>query len=96
MVHGVQDWTDTVSDWNDFGSNLYISAQIPGSDVKSKMTFILGDGEKIGGYDNKELSSGQKYKIYCRGLTEVPSKVYMLRSFDLMLAAIKKQTTDTC
>ena len=82
MVHGVQDWNDTVSDWTDFGSNLYISAQINSSDVKSKMTFILGDGEKIGGYDNKELSSGQKYKIYSRGLTEVQSMVYMLHSFN--------------
>lgn len=91
MVHGVQDWNDTVSDWNEFGSNLYISAQIPASDVKSKMIFILGDGEKIGGYDNKKLSSGQKYKIYSRGLTDVKSKVYRSHSFNLI-----KQTTDTC
>ena len=78
LVHRVQGWTDTVSDWNDLGPNLYISAQIASSHVKSKMTFILGDGEKIGGYDNKELSSGQKYKIYSRALTEVTSKVEIL------------------
>ncbi|XP_074612262.1 tyrosine-protein phosphatase Lar-like [Acropora palmata] len=27
LVHRVQDWADTVTDWNDFGSNFYISAQ---------------------------------------------------------------------
>ncbi|XP_015757056.1 PREDICTED: uncharacterized protein LOC107336496 isoform X2 [Acropora digitifera] len=74
LVHRVQDWSDTVSDWKDFGSNFYISAQIPASDVKTKMMFSLGDGENKGGYNNKELSSGQKYKIYSRALTEVTSK----------------------
>jgi len=38
------------------------------------MTFLLGDEENKGGYKNKELSSGQKYKIYSRALTEVTSK----------------------
>ena len=75
LVHQVQDWNDTVTDWNDFGSNFYISAQIPASDVKTKMMFLLGDGENKGGYKNKELSSRQKYKIYSRALTEVTSKV---------------------
>ncbi|XP_015752901.1 PREDICTED: Down syndrome cell adhesion molecule homolog isoform X1 [Acropora digitifera] len=74
LVHRVQDWTDTVTDWNDLGSNFYISAQIPASDVKTKMMFLLGDGENKGGYKNKELASGQKYKIYSRALTEVTSK----------------------
>ncbi|XP_015769281.1 PREDICTED: receptor-type tyrosine-protein phosphatase F-like [Acropora digitifera] len=74
LVHRVRDWTDTVTDWNDFGSNFYISVQIPASDVKTKMMFSLGDGENKGGYKNKELSSGQKYKIYSRALTEVTSK----------------------
>ena len=78
LVHRVQDWTDTVSDWNDFGSNFYISAQIPASEVKTKMMFLLGDGENKGGYKNKELSSGQKYKIYSRALTEFTSKVDIL------------------
>ena len=76
-MHRVQDWNDTVTDWNDFGSNFYISAQIPASDVKTKMMFILGDGENKGGYKNKELSSRQKYKIYSRALTEVTSKLYI-------------------
>ena len=75
LVHRVQDWNDTVTDWKDFGSNFYISAQIPASDVKTKMMFLLGDGENKGGYNNKELSSGLKYKIYARALTEVTSKV---------------------
>ena len=75
LVHRVQNWTDTVTDWHDFGSNFYISAQIPASDVKTKMMFLLGDGENKGGYKNKELSSRQKYKIYSRALTEVTSKV---------------------
>ena len=75
LVHRVQDWADTVTDWNDFGSNFYISAQIPAREVKTKMTFLLGDEENKGGYKNKELSSGQKYKIYSRALTEVTSKV---------------------
>ncbi|XP_015759656.1 PREDICTED: receptor-type tyrosine-protein phosphatase F-like, partial [Acropora digitifera] len=74
LVHRVQDWTDTVTDWNDFGSNFYISAQIFASDVKTKMIFLLGDGENKGGYNNKELSSVQKYKIYSRALTEFTSK----------------------
>ena len=78
LVHRVQDWTDTVSDWNDFGSNFYISAQIPASDVKTKMIFLLGSGESKGGYNNKGLSSGQKYKIYSRALTQVTSKVDIL------------------
>ena len=78
LVHRVQDWTDTVSDWNDFGFNFYISAQLPASDVKIKMIFLLGSGESKGGYNNKELSRGQKYKIYSRALTEVTSKVYIL------------------
>ena len=77
-MHRVQDWNDTVSDWKDFGSTFYISAQIPASDVKTKMMFSLGDGENKGGYNNKELSSGQKYKIYSRALTEVTSKVDIL------------------
>ncbi|XP_067026815.1 uncharacterized protein [Acropora muricata] len=74
LVHRVQDWTDIVTAWNDFGSNFYISAQIPASEVKTKMMFLLGDGENKGGYKNKELSSSQKYKIYSRALTEVTSK----------------------
>ena len=78
LVHRVQVWNDTVTDWNDFGSNFYISAQIPASDGKTKMMFLLGDGENKGGYNNKELSSGQKYKIYSRALTEVTSKVEIL------------------
>ncbi|XP_067027507.1 receptor-type tyrosine-protein phosphatase T-like isoform X2 [Acropora muricata] len=74
LVHGVQDFTDTVSDWKNFGSNLYISAQIPASEVKAEMRFVLGDGKDKGGYNNKELSSGQKYNIYFRALTTVTSK----------------------
>ncbi|XP_015753443.1 PREDICTED: receptor-type tyrosine-protein phosphatase mu-like [Acropora digitifera] len=74
LVHGVQDFTDTVSDWKNFGSNFYISAQIPASEVKAKMRFVLGDGKDKGGYNNKELSSGQKYNIYSRALTTVTSK----------------------
>ena len=77
-MHRVQDWTDTVSDWKNFGSNFYISAQIPASEVKTEMIFVLGDGKDKSGYNNKELSSGQKYKIYSRALTEVTSKVYIL------------------
>ncbi|XP_067027638.1 uncharacterized protein, partial [Acropora muricata] len=74
LVHGVQDFTDTVSDWKNFGSNFYISAQIPANEVKTNMIFVLGDGKDKGGYNNKELSSGRKYKIYSRALTEVTSK----------------------
>ena len=77
----VQDWTDNVSDWKNFGSNFYISAQIPASEVKTKMIFLLGDGENKGGYKNKKLSSGKKYKIYSRAVSEVTSKVDILHSF---------------
>ena len=80
-MHQVRDWTDTVSDWNDFGSNFYISAQIRASVVKTKMIFLLGDGENKGPYKNKELSRGQKYKIYSRALTKKSSKVVQDRSF---------------
>ena len=75
-MHQVQDWSDNVSDWKNFGSNFYISAQIPAREVKTEMTFVLGDGKNKGGYNNKELSSGQKYNIYSRALTAVTSKVY--------------------
>ena len=78
LVHRIQDWTDTVSDWNDFGSNFYICAQIPAKDVKTKSIFLLGDEKNKGGYNNKELSSDQKYKIYSRALTQVTSKVYII------------------
>ena len=78
LVHRLQDWTDIVTAWNNFGSNFYVSAQINASEVKTKMMFLLGDGENKGGYKNKELSSGQKYKIYSRALTEVTSKVDIL------------------
>ena len=81
MVHQVQDWTDAVSDWDDFGPDVYISAQIPAADVKTEMIFALGDGEDKGGYINKELSRGKKYKIYSRALTKKSSKVNMGRSF---------------
>ncbi|XP_015759655.1 PREDICTED: uncharacterized protein LOC107338918 [Acropora digitifera] len=74
LVHKVQDFTDTVSDWTNFGPDVYISAQIPASEVKTKMIFVLGDGKDKGGYNNKELSSGQKYNIYSRALTTVTSK----------------------
>ena len=90
LVHRVQNWNDTVTDWHDFGFNFYISAQIPASDVKTKMMFILGDGENKGGYKNKELSSRQKYKIYSRALTEVTSKVNIL-SVEWLLELKTKQ-----
>ena len=77
-MHRVQDFSDTVSDWTNFGPDIYISAQIPASEVKTKMIFVLGDGKDKGGYNNKELSSGQKYNIYSRALTTVTSEVYIL------------------
>ena len=77
-MHRVQNFTDTVSDWKNFGLNFYISAQIPAREVKTKMIFVLGDAKDKGGYYNKELSSGQKYNIYSRALTTVTSKVYIL------------------
>ena len=80
-MHEVKDWTDQVSDWKNFGPGVYISAQIPAADVKTEMIFALGDGEDKGGYINKELSRGQKYKIYSRALTEKSSKVDMDCSF---------------
>ena len=89
LVHRVQNWTDIVSAWNDFGSNFYISAQIPASEVKTKMMLLLGDEENKGGYNNKELSSGQ-YKIYSRALTEVTSKVDIL-SIEWLLELKTKQ-----
>ena len=78
LVHRVKDWTDTISDWSNLGPDFYISAQIPASAVNPSMTFVLGDGEDIGGFTNKKLSRGQKYKIYSRAITD-KSKVYKQR-----------------
>ena len=89
-MHEVQDWNDNVSDWKNFGPDVYISAQIRAADVKTKMIFVLGDGKDKGGYDNKKLSSGQKYKIYARAVTEVTSKVGIFHSFVRMLVGIEK------
>ena len=80
-MHRVEDWTDKISEWNNFGPDFYVSAQIPASAVNPSMTFVLGDGEDIGGFTNKKLSRGQKYNVYSRATT-AKSKVYDPWSFD--------------
>ena len=39
------------------------------------MVFEVGDGKTYDGYENKQLSNGQKYKIYSRGLARRATKV---------------------
>ncbi|XP_068725972.1 receptor-type tyrosine-protein phosphatase T-like isoform X6 [Montipora capricornis] len=74
LVHRVEDWTDNISEWNNFGSDFYVSAQIPASAVNPSMTFVLGDGEDKGGFTNKKLSRGQKYNVYSRATTAKSKK----------------------
>ncbi|XP_068677380.1 receptor-type tyrosine-protein phosphatase T-like isoform X2 [Montipora foliosa] len=74
LVHRVEDWTDKISEWNNFGPDFYVSAQIPASAVNPSMTFVLGDDEDIGGFTNKKLSRGQKYNVYSRATTAKSKK----------------------
>ena len=75
LVHKVNDWSDEVSDWKKLESDLYIAAQIRADSVNLSMVFVVGDGKIYNGYENKQLSDGQKYKIYSRGLDRRPTKV---------------------
>ena len=74
-MHKVNDWNDEVSDWEKLESDVYIAAQIPANSVNPSMVFVVGDGKTYGGYENKQLSDGQKYKIYSRGLARRVTKV---------------------
>jgi len=75
LVHRVEKWTDSISDWNDVGPDFYITAQIPAATVNPSKVFVVGDGKRYYGYENKKLLSGQKYMIYSRGLTSRNNKV---------------------
>ena len=77
LVHKVNDWTDEVSDWET--SDVYIAAQIRADSVDVSMVFVVGDGKTYNGYENKQLSDGQKYKIYSRGLGDRATKVGRLK-----------------
>ena len=72
----MKEWSDTVSNLNELGQDIsyYICAQVPAVSGDPSMVLVIGDGKNYSGYINKELSSGQKYKIYSRALT-VNSKV---------------------
>ena len=76
LVHRVKEWTEEISDWSNFGPDFFISAQIPAASVNPSMVFVVGDGKTYDSYINKKLLSGQKYNIYSRALTTMPSKVY--------------------
>ena len=65
----MKDWSDTISDWKNFGPDFYITAQIPADSVNPSKAFVVGDGKTYSGYINKKLSSGQKYMIYARGMS---------------------------
>ena len=78
LVHKVNDWKDEVSNWDKLESDVYIAAQIPANSVNPSMVFVVGDGKTYDGYENKELSGGQKYKIYSRGLALRATKVARL------------------
>ena len=71
----VNDWCNEVSDWKTLGSDIYIAAQISANSVNPSMVFEVGDGKTYDGYENKQLSNGQKYKIYSRGLARRATKV---------------------
>ena len=75
LVHKVNDWSDEVSDWEKLESDVYIAAQIRADSVNPSMVFVVGDGKTYDGYENKQLSVGQKYKIYSRGLGLRATKV---------------------
>ena len=74
-MHKVNDWKDEVSDWEKLESDVYIAAQISANSVNPSMVFVVGDGKTYDGYKNKQLSGGQKYKIYSRGLARRATKV---------------------
>ena len=75
LVHLVKKWSDAISDWDELGQDVYyICAQVPAVSEVPSMVFVIGDGKNYSGFINKALSSGQRYKIYSRGLT-VNSKV---------------------
>ena len=74
----MNDWKDEVSDWEKLESDVYIAAQIPANSVNPSMVFVVGDGKTYGDYENKQLSDGQKYKIYSRGLALPVTKVARL------------------
>ena len=78
LVHKVNDWSDEVSDWEKLESDVYIAAQIPANSVNQSMVFVVGDGKTYDVYENKQLSGGQKYKIYSRGLAHRATKVARL------------------
>ena len=75
LVHKVNDWSDEVSDWEKLESDVYIAAQIRADSVNPSMVFVVGDGKTYDGYENKQLSDGEKYKIYSRGLGRQVTKV---------------------
>ena len=74
----MNDWKDEVSDWEKLESDVYIAAQISANSVNPSMVFVVGDGKTYDGYENKQLSGGQKYKIYSRGLARRATKVARL------------------
>ena len=78
LVHKVNDWSDEVSDWEKLESDVSIAAQIRADSVNPSMVFVVGDGKTYDGYKNKQLSDGQKYKIYSRGLALRVTKVARL------------------
>ena len=78
LVHKVNDWSDEVSDWEKLESDVYIAAQIRADSVNLSLVFVVGDGKTYNGYENKQLSDGQKYKIYSRGLGRRVTKVTAL------------------
>ena len=75
LLHKVNDWSDEVSDWKTLKTDVYIAAQIRADSVGASMSFVVGDGKTYNGYENKQLSNGQKYKIYARGLGRRATKV---------------------
>ena len=75
LVHKVNDWSEEVSDWEKLESDVYIAAQIRADSVNPSMVFVVGDGKTYDGYENKQLSDGQIYKIYSRGLGRHVTKV---------------------
>ena len=74
-MHKVNDWCEEVSDWERLESDVHIAAQIRAASVNPFMLFVVGEGKTKDGYENKQLSVDQKYKIYSRGLGLRATKV---------------------
>ncbi|XP_065160082.1 tyrosine-protein phosphatase Lar isoform X3 [Atheta coriaria] len=68
----------------------YIAAKFPQRNIP--YTFHLGDGEDVGGFSNRKLERGKKYKIFVRAVVDTPQKhLYTSSPFSEFLALDMRQ-----